>query len=92
MKQLTVVAKITANKGKEKETKEALELLIPTTLKEEGCINYDLHVSEENEEIFLFYENWTNRELWEKRMSTEHLKQFMAKADDLLEGDGELST
>lgn len=92
MKQLTVVAKITAKKGKEQETKQALESLIPITLQEEGCINYDMHVSADNEGVFLFYENWSSYELWQKHMKNDHLQQFIAKLPEIVEGDIELST
>lgn len=92
MEQLTVVAKITAKAGKEKETKEALEALIPPTLKEEGCINYDLHVSAENEGTFLFYENWKSHELWQKHVNSDHIQDFRAKAEGLLGKEMDLST
>jgi len=92
MKQLTVVAKITAKKGKEQETKQALESLIPITLHEEGCINYDMHVSADNEGVFLFYETWSSYELWQKHMQNDHLQQFISKLPEIVEGDIELST
>ncbi len=92
MKQLTVVAKITAKKGKEQETKRVLESLIPPTLKEQGCINYDMHVSADDDGVFLFYENWTSYELWQDHMNSEHLKNFKARLPELVEGDIELST
>ncbi|UII80264.1 putative quinol monooxygenase [Flagellimonas sp. CMM7] len=92
MKQLTVVAKITAITGKEKVLKEALTALIPITLKEEGCINYDLHVSTENDGVFLFYENWKSHELWQNHMNNNHLKTFIAKMPEIVDGDIDLST
>ncbi|MFT4666595.1 MAG: quinol monooxygenase YgiN [Polaribacter sp.] len=92
MKQLTVVAKVTAKSGKEAELKQALEALIPITLKEEGCINYDLHVSADNEGVFLFYENWTSHDLWQNHMNNEHLQDFVAKMPDIVEGEIDLST
>ena len=92
MKQLTVVAKITAKKGKEQETRQILESLIPLTLKEKGCINYDMHISTENEGLFLFYENWENYDLWQDHMNSDHLKHFISKLPELVEGDIDLST
>ena len=92
MKQLTVVAKLTAKKGKEKETRASLQELVAPTLKEEGCINYDLHVSTGEEGVFLFYENWTSHDLWQKHMGSDHIAAFFKIADDLLEGEAELST
>ena len=92
MNQLTVVAKITAKKGKERETLAGLQGLVTSTLKEEGCINYDLHVSAEEEGVFLFYENWASYDLWQKHMESDHIKAFKEVAVDFIGGETELST
>jgi len=92
MQQLTVVAKITAKKGKEKEAQKGLQGLIEPTLKEEGCINYDLHISADNPGVFLFYENWASYDLWQKHLENDHIKAFIERAGNLLEGEAELST
>lgn len=84
MHQLTVVARITAQPGKEGQTREALQAFVPTTLREEGCLNYDLHQSIEQPAEFLLYENWTDYDLWQQHMHNNHLKAFMEKANGLL--------
>jgi quinol monooxygenase YgiN len=50
-------------------------------LKEAGCIQYDLHQDNQNPAIFLFFENWENRELWQDHMNNTHLAEF-AKATE----------
>ncbi|BDD12617.1 antibiotic biosynthesis monooxygenase (plasmid) [Fulvitalea axinellae] len=92
MKKLTIVAKLKAQKGKESETRKALEALIPITLKEEGCLEYRLHVNTDNEGEFMFYENWTSHDLWQKHMNNTHLQDFVAKMDQFVDGDIDLST
>jgi quinol monooxygenase YgiN len=92
MQQLTVVAKITAKKGKEKKAQISLQGLIEPTLKEEGCINYDFHISADNPGVFLFYENWASYDLWQKHMESDHIARFIKIAGDLLDGETELST
>jgi len=92
MKKLTVVAKIKAKKGKEKETLEGLKGLITPTLKEEGCINYDLHISADEQGVFLFYENWRSYDLWQKHLESDHIAAFIEIAGNLLEGETEIST
>jgi quinol monooxygenase YgiN len=55
MKILTCVAKITAiEKHKETVLYELSKIVIPTQ-NERGCINYDLHVDNENDKIFIFH-------------------------------------
>ena len=61
MTQLTVVAKIKATSGSETALHQELLLLIPPTKAEDGCLNYDLHRSIEDNTLFLFYENWENK-------------------------------
>jgi quinol monooxygenase YgiN len=91
MHSLTVVAKITARTGKEQQTRQALEALVPITQGEEGCMQYDLHVSGEAPGVFLLYENWTSQELWQKHMQNDHLKAFIGESDALLARPVEVS-
>ena len=85
MTQLTVVAKITAKSGSEDQLRQFLVQLIAPTLKEDGCLNYDLHSSIEDKTLFLFYENWENRAMWENHMDSEHIQAFQRDAESLLD-------
>ena len=80
-KPLTIVARIEANSDKIEFIKGELEKLIEPTLKEEGCIQYDLHQDNDNPAIFLFYENWESRELWQQHMNNAHLAAYMAATE-----------
>ncbi len=77
MSKLTIVARIKANKDKVELVKSELLKLIEPTRKEEGCLKYDLHQDNENPAVFIFYENWTSRELWQKHMNNTHLAEYM---------------
>lgn len=83
--QLTIVARILAKEGKRGFLKSELLKLIDVTRAEEGCINYDLHQDNEDPNMFLFFENWTNRDLWEKHMKADHLIQYMKATDGAVE-------
>ena len=74
---LTIVAKILAKAEKRELVKTELLKLIEPTRAEEGCINYDLHQDNENPNLFLFYENWESRELWQKHMGNDHLAEYV---------------
>ncbi|MFS4455445.1 putative quinol monooxygenase [Maribacter sp. 2304DJ31-5] len=84
-KQLTIVARILAKTEKRELVKNELLKLIAITRAEEGCINYDLHQDNENENLFLFYENWESRDLWQKHMGNTHLADYMAATDGAVE-------
>lgn len=83
--QLTIVAKILAREGKRALVKEELLKLINITRAEEGCVNYDLHQDNENPNVFLFFENWTNRDLWQKHMGNAHLAEYMKATEGAVE-------
>lgn len=85
MGKLTIVAKIIAKEEKRELVKRELLKLISTTRAEKGCINYDLHQDNENPNIFLFHENWENRELWQKHMNNTHLLDYMKATDGAVE-------
>ena len=85
MKQLTIVANIIAKADKIGLVKTELEKLVAPTLKEKGCINYDLHQDNDNPAHFLFYENWQSRELWQDHMNNQHLKEYMAATEGAVE-------
>lgn len=84
MSKLTVVATMKAKSGKEEELKEEVLKLLTPTRAEEGCLNYDLHFSDENPGEVMFYENWTSREALDAHLNTPHLIAFAAKHEELL--------
>jgi quinol monooxygenase YgiN len=83
-KSLTVVASMKAKSGQEAILKQELLALIPTTRKEPGCLNYDLHQAVDNPAGFLFHENWTSKQHLDDHLARPHLQAFLAKAGDLL--------
>ncbi len=82
---LTIVARIVAKPEKRELVKSELLKLIEITRAEKGCINYDLHQDNENENLFLFFENWENRELWQTHMNNKHLADYMKATDGAVE-------
>lgn len=78
---LTIVAQIWAKEEKRDLVKSELLKLIDITKAEEGCIDYDLHQDNENPNLFLFYENWESRDLWQKHMENTHLAEYMKATD-----------
>lgn len=85
MTQLTVVAKIKAKADLEVYLHQRLQQLVQPTLAERGCINYDLYRSIEDPSMFLMYENWVSKKLWEKHMQSDHIKTFQTKNKNAIE-------
>jgi len=81
---LTVVARVRAKPGKEEEMKRVLLGLVAPTRAEAGCINYDLHQSQDDAALFLFYENWESRAHLDAHAKSAHIQAFRARAGELL--------
>ena len=82
---LTIVARILAKAEKTELVRSELLKLIEVTRAEEGCINYDLHQDNKNPNLFLFYEKWESRELWQKHMGNAQLKEYMKATEGAVE-------
>ena len=54
------------------------------TLKEKGCINYDLHDSPSLPGVFVFLENWESKADFDAHIASPRIAAFRAKAPDLL--------
>ena len=84
-KPLTIIARIEAKKNRVDLVKSELLKLIRPTRTEQDCIQYVLHQDNDNPEIFMFYENWKSRELWQTHMNSEHIKAYMKATDGAVE-------
>lgn len=81
---ITVVAKLKAKEGKEEALKQTLLLLVEPTRKEEGCINYDLHISDHDTGLFMFHENWESTMALSKHMSTPHFRDTLKVIEEMI--------
>lgn len=53
---------------------------VPITRSETGCLPYERHRDNNNNNNpthFMFYENWESRELWQTHMAAPHLAACM---------------
>ncbi|MGA2028939.1 MAG: putative quinol monooxygenase [Verrucomicrobiota bacterium] len=81
-KPVTLVVTFQARPGKEAELRKMLTGLLVPTRKEDGCINYDLHVAPDNPSKFLFYENWTSKAHLDAHGQTPHVQNLRARMDE----------
>jgi quinol monooxygenase YgiN len=84
---LTVVAQLRAKPGKEQVLSQALTALVAPTSREPGCVTYDLHVDVDDPASFCLYEIWRSRDEHAANLQTAHLQDFVARLDDLLDGE-----
>ena len=78
MKDLIVVATITAREGSEVLVREALEKIVPLSRAEDGCIRYDLHVDLGNHASFIMLEAWRDQATLTAHEATPHFQELVA--------------
>ena len=83
---LTVVAWIRAAPGAEDAVRDALAAIVPPTLEEEGCIEYKLHVVDDDPGLFYFVEQWRSGEDLDIHLESAHVRDAIARVEDRIEG------
>jgi len=85
MKNLTCIAKITAQPQHTATVLAELSKIIAPTLKEKGCINYDLHIDNDNDAVFFFHENWQSEQDLDAHLESPHIKSCFDVIGDMLD-------
>jgi quinol monooxygenase YgiN len=63
---------------KPKRLRAAQDKLVAETVKESGCLRYELHQSVEDAHVLVFVESWETEEQWRAHMQGEAIKRFHA--------------
>jgi quinol monooxygenase YgiN len=88
----TVIACFYARPEKRQELEKILQEFVVQTRQEPGCIDYHLHQSDADPNVFVFYENWRSRGDWDLHNQKPFLKSFLDKRTDYLAKDIEVRT
>ena len=82
---LTVIARLRAKAGQEAMLRQELKKLVTPTRAEAGCVLYDLHESNSEPGLFVFYETWKRDADLDAHFETPHITAFLAKVPELVE-------
>ena len=82
---VTVIAHFRAKAGLESRLHQELQRLLGPTRAESGCISYDLHQSQSDPALFVFYENWASQAALDEHFQTPHLKALLNMVPDLVD-------
>ena len=88
---LTLIARLRGKPGQESRLLRELQSLVAPTRAEPGCIAYELHQSQTDPALFMFYEIWKSQADLDAHFATSHLKAFGKIAHELREGEMDLS-
>jgi quinol monooxygenase YgiN len=86
----SLIAYLHAKPEKREELLKILLGFVKPSREEAACIDYHLHVSNDDPNFFIFYENWRSREELDQHLQTPMLTNFWARRLDLLEKDVEI--
>lgn len=68
---------------RKKELIEKATELIELSLRDKGCIDYDLFSSTTNDDRLLINETWASEEDLKKHMESEHFKRIVPQLEEL---------
>jgi quinol monooxygenase YgiN len=85
--QLTNVVFFRAQPNQTQALGTALTALVEPTRAETGCLNYDLHQSLDDTDVWFVYENWRSAEALSVHMQSEYLLAFLKAGPGLIAGD-----
>lgn len=80
----TIIGMVYGKPDKRDELIALLSSFVASTRAETGCIEYQFHVSQEDPNAFMFYENWVSREALAEHLDTPHIVPIVARKTELL--------
>lgn len=88
--QLTVIASIRAKAGNSKSLGERLLQMVEATRREPGCLEYNIHVSKADPDLWCFYENWSSEADLNVHFETPAFKAMVTDVKVLQEGEWDI--
>lgn len=62
---------------------EAATELVELSLRDKGCINYDIYGSLTNDDHLVIYETWESQKDLDAHMNSEHFKRIVPRLQEL---------
>lgn len=86
-----VVAKSFVKSDKFDEILELLKEMVEKTVKEEGCIKYELFQDVKDPKVMIIIEEWESEGALNKHMASEHFKRIVPQLNELREKASEIN-
>jgi quinol monooxygenase YgiN len=88
---IKVVAKSSAKADKLEKYLELSREMVEKTVKEEGCIRYELFQDVKDPRVMIIIEEWENEEALNKHSASEHFKRIIPQLNGLREKASEVN-
>ena len=74
---IVVVGRVVTDAERREDFKRIGQAVAQASRAEDGCVGYRLYEDTENENEFVFVEEWENQEALETHFATPHIAEFM---------------
>jgi len=81
-----LTAFVKSKPGNSEALKTQLLNLVANSTKEAACLQYDLHQSQEDPNVFIFHEEWESQAGLDLHNASPYITDFVALAPELIEG------
>lgn len=81
-----LTALIRSKAGHSEEMKKLLLELVAGSTTEAACLQYDLHQSLEDPDLFIFHEKWAGKEGLDLHGTQPHILKFISESAPIMEG------
>lgn len=88
---IKVIAKNFAKENKVEKVLELAKVLVEATVKEDGCIKYEMYQDEKNPSTLIMIEEWETIEALNNHMSSEHFKKIVPQMNECMAQKSELN-
>ena len=68
-----------------REVRSAFKSVIEPTLQEEGCLKYELYISENDSSRYFFLEEWRSREDLDIHIASDYIQSLFGNIQSLIE-------
>ncbi len=92
MHQVTNVAIVRAKSGRSDELGELLMTLVEPSRAEAGCLAYEIHRANDDEDTWMIYETWESPAHVTGHFHSSHFRTFNLAVVPLLEGKPDLNS
>jgi quinol monooxygenase YgiN len=83
--QISLIARLVAKPGKGAELIDVITSIVPSVVREDGCITYFPHVSAGSADTVVMYEVWASKSALDAHTSGPSFTKLASRFDELLQ-------
>ena len=80
---IVLIARLKVKADRIEQLRSAALALVAESRDEEGCINYDIHQSIEDETLFFWHETWKNKAALDEHFARPFFGEFFKVVEDV---------